>query len=358
MPTNPMKFNVDNVRIQKILGGGTTDSQVIRGVVVTKASETSVRHVKNAKVAVFNTNIEMQQGETKGTVLFKNADDLKNYTTGEEDKFEGFIKSLAEAGVTVVVCQGSMSELAIHFFEKYHMMAVKIMSKWELKRVGRAVGATPIVKLTCPTPDEMGYADEVNFKEISSTWCTVFRRDTEENKMATIVLRGSTHALLDDIERAIDNGVNAIKSLIRDNRMVAGAGATEIYIANEMQKFAKTQPGLDQYAVEKFGVSFEVVPRILAENAGLKAETILANLYAEVNKGSHSWGVDVTDGTVKNVVEASIFDSLESKSWALKLSFDVVLTLLKVDQIIMSKPAGGPNAVANQAARRPDGYDD
>lgn len=133
-----------------------------------------------------------------------------------------------------------MSELAIHFFEKYHIMAVKIMSKWELKRIGRAVGATPIVKLECPSPDEMGYADEVKFVEISSTWCTVFRRDEDENKMATIVLRGSTNAMLDDVERAIDNGVNAVKSLIRDSRLVAGAGATEIYIANEIQKLAKT----------------------------------------------------------------------------------------------------------------------
>lgn len=105
-------------------------------------------------------------------------------------------------------------------------------------------------------------------------------------------------------------------------------------------------------------MSFEVVPRILAENAGLKAETILANMYGEINKGSTCYGIDVTDGEIKNVVEASIFDCLESKSWALKLAFDVVLTLLKVDQIIMSKPAGGPNSVANQAARRPDGYDE
>lgn len=239
MPKKTIKFNVDNVRIQKILGGGIGDSKVIQGVVVTKASETSVKKVLKAKVAVFNTNIEMQQGETKGTVLLKNADDLLNYTTGEEDKFESFIKKLAEAGVNCVVCQGSMSELAIHFFEKYGMMAVKIMSKWELKRVGRACGATPIVKLECPTPDEMGYADEVSFQEISSTWCTVFRRDQEENKMATIVLRGATNAQLDDIERAIDNGVNAVKSLIRDNRLVPGAGATELYIADEIQKFAK-----------------------------------------------------------------------------------------------------------------------
>ena len=164
--------------------------------------------------------------------------------------------------------------------------------------------------------------------------------------MATIILRGSTHAMLDDIERAIDNGVNAVKSLIRDNRLIAGGGATEMYLANEIQKLAKTQPGLDQYAVEKFGVSFEVFPRILSENAGHKAETIIASLYKEVNTGSKVHGIDVSDGKVKDCAEAGILDSLESKSWALQLAFDVVLTLLKVDQIIMSKPAGGPNAAA------------
>ena len=234
MPTNPVKFNVDNVRVQKILGGGSHDTQVVHGIVVIRGSETSVRHVQKAKVAVFNTNIEMQQGETKGTVLLHNASELLNYTKGEEDKFESFIKKLAEAGVNVVVCAGSMSELAVHYFEKYHIMALKIMSKWEIKRIGRAVGATPIVKLECPTPEEMGYADEVNFLEISSRWCTVFRRDQDECKMTTIILRGSTNALLDDCERAIDNGVNAVKNLIRDPRLIPGAGATEIYLASEI----------------------------------------------------------------------------------------------------------------------------
>jgi len=87
----------------------------------------------------------------------------KTVVNAQWDEFQGFIKKLAEAGVQVVVCQGSMSELAVHFFEKYSMMAIKIMSKWELKRIGRACGATPIVKLECPTPDEMGYCDEVTF---------------------------------------------------------------------------------------------------------------------------------------------------------------------------------------------------
>lgn len=222
------------------------------------------------------------------------------------------------------------------------MVALKIMSKWELKRIARAVGATPIVKLTTPSAEEMGYADEVRFKEISSTWCTIFRRDEDENKMATIVLRGSTNAMLDDVERAVNNGVSTVKTLIKDKRLCPGAGATEMGLANLVTEFAKTQPGLDQYAVEKFGSAFEVIPRTLAENAGLKVEEIIANMYKE-QKTSRNFGLDVSDGTVKDSVEASIFDSLETKSWAIKLAVDVVLTILKVDQIIMSKPAGGPN---------------
>jgi len=355
MPERISNFNVDNIRVQKILGGGIYDTEVVHGIVVVRGSETTIRSVEKAKVAVFNTNIEMQQGETKGTVLLKNAEDLLGYTQGEEDAFEGFIKALAEAGVQVVVGSGSMSELAVHFFEKYGIMAIKIMSKWELKRIARAVGATPIVKLTTPSAEEMGYADDVRFKEISSRWCTVFRRDEDENKMATIILRGSTVASLDDTERAVDNAISTVKALIRDGRMVAGAGATELYIGSEIQKFAKTQPGLDQYAVEKFGTAFEIIPRTLSENAGLKAEIVLAKMYKEAATSS-VFGIDCSDGEVKDAAEAKILDALDTKSWAIKLCIDVCLTILKVDQIIMSKPAGGPN-INNQAARRPDGYD-
>lgn len=323
-------FSTDNVRVQKIMGGGIYDSEVVHGMVVTRGSMTSVKHCTDCKVAVFNTNIEMQQGETKGTVLMKNADDLLNYTKGEEDAFESWIKGLAEAGISVVVGSGSMSELAQHFFEKYKIYAVKIMSKWELKRIARAVGATPIVKLVTPSPDELGFANEVSFKEISSTWCTVFRRDQEENKMATILLRGSTTAMLDDTERAIDNGVSTVKTLIRNAKVVAGAGATELWIGQQIQKFSKEQPGLDQYAVEKFGVAFETIPRTLAENSGLKPEKVLADMYAKC-VDSASFGIDCSDGEVKNAMEASIVDSWETKTWALKLCFDVVITILRVD---------------------------
>lgn len=354
------KLNVDNVRVQKILGGGIQDSEVIQGMVVLKMALTSVHRVTKCKVAVFNTNIEMNQGETKGTVLFKSAEELENYSKSEEKVFEKFIAGLAEAGVSVVVCTGSFSEMGQHFCEKYGMMAIRIMSKWEMKRIGRAVGATPIVTLTTPTPEELGYADEVKYTEISSQKCIIFRRDDDDNKMATIVLRGSTTAYLDDVERAVDDGVNAIKVLCRDPRMVPGAGACEINMAKKIQAYSKTQPGLDQYAIERFGQALEIIPRTIADNAGLKAETVLADLYSKTEESGAEdyscFGVDVVKGEAADVVncEIPVLDLWDTKSWALKLCVDSVLTILKVDQIIMSKPAGGPNM--NQAARAPDGY--
>jgi T-complex protein 1 subunit theta len=341
MPLKPSRFNVDNVRVQKILGGSIHDTTVIHGMVVCRGSETSVTCVKNAKIAIFNTSIEMQQGETKGTVLLRSAEELLAYTKGEEDQFETYVKGLAECGVNVVIGSGSISELALHFFEKYKIFVLKLMSKWELKRIAKSVGAVAVVKLSTPSPEELGRADEVSVQEISSTRVTVFRRDEDENKMATIVLRGSTHSLLDDAERAIDDGVNTVKSLVKDKRMLPGGGATEIHLAQIIAKYAKTQPGLDQYAVEKFGEAFEVIPRTLAENAGLKAEEIIAKLYAETSKSS-VMGIDVSDGEVKDMKEAYILDAMETKTWGIKLTIDAVLTILRVDQIIMSKPAGGP----------------
>jgi T-complex protein 1 subunit theta len=213
-------------------------------MVCTRCSETTIKSAQKCKVAVFNTNIEMQQGELKGTVLMTNAEELLAYTKGEEDQFETFIKGLAEAGIKVVVCSGSCSDLAIHFFEKYEMMIIKIMSKWELKRISRSIGATPVVNLKTPAEGELGYAAEVTFREISSKWCTIFRTENDENKLATIVLRGSTTAQLDDIERAIDDGVNTIKSLVKDNRMCPGAGASEMYCASEIVKMGKQDPTL------------------------------------------------------------------------------------------------------------------
>eukprot|EP00744_Colponema_vietnamica_P000774 GILI01001344.1.p1 GENE.GILI01001344.1~~GILI01001344.1.p1 ORF type:complete len:541 (-),score=183.02 GILI01001344.1:137-1759(-) len=342
MPRDPKNFNIDNVRVAKILGGSILDTRTVHGVVVTRDAEGSVKKVNNAKIAVFGCPFEGPSTETKGTVLLHSAAELMSFTKGEEDSMEKTIKSIADAGVNVAVVGGSISEIAMHFFEKYRILVVKILSKFEIRRLSRAVGAVAMIRVGAPTAEELGQADEVSVQEIGSQRCVVFRRDSEDSKVVTLVLRGSTHNLLDDMERSIDDAVNTVKTLAKDGRLVPGAAATEIELSMQLQNFATTSPGLDQYAISRFAEALEVVPRTLAENAGLTATTILSALYAAHHNGEKNIGIDIENGGVKDVAADGVLDLVGAKLSAFKLAVDAAVTVLRVDQIIMAKPAGGP----------------
>jgi T-complex protein 1 subunit theta len=163
----------------------------------------------------------------------------------------------------------------LHFVEKYKMMIVKVTSKFEVKRICKAVGATLLARLDAPTPEEIGECDEVKVEEIGSQRVTVFLKENDECKLNTIVLRGSTNNFLDDIERAIDDAVNVFRNLISEKRFVPGAGATEAILSAQLQNEAKKIEDLNQYSYNKYALSFEIIPRILAENAGLDINEIL-----------------------------------------------------------------------------------
>ncbi|KAG0566798.1 hypothetical protein KC19_7G088700 [Ceratodon purpureus] len=342
-PKNPMNFNVDNVRVVKILGGGINDSQVVRGMVLKSESVGTIKVAKNAKVAVFGGGVDTSATETKGTVLINSGSELEQYAKTEEAKVEELIKSIAASGATVIVSGGAVGEMALHFCERYKLMVIKIASKFELRRFCRTTGAVSLVKLQQPTADELGYADSIVVEELGGTRVTIVKNETGGNLVATIVLRGSTDSLLDDVERAVDDGVNSYKVICRDCRLVPGAGSTEIELAKRLKEYGAKEAGLVQYAIDKFADSLEVVPRILAENAGLNSTDTISSLYAAHAAGRTSAGVDIETGAIIDMDhDTGVWDLFTPKYWALKLATDASCTVLRVDQIIMSKQAGGP----------------
>lgn len=289
-PTQSEQFNEENVRVAKMLGGGIYDSQVIKGMVVVRHIEGSVTHVENCKVAVFNCPFESTGAETKDTVLFKNAQELLGYNKSEEDYIEKIVKDIVDTGVKAIIVGGSISNMAIHYMDRYKVLCLRTLSKFELRRIARAIGATPLVRMGAPLPEELGYADKIAVDEIGSQKCVVITRDSEENKMATILVRGSTNNILENTEKIIEDGVNLYKSICKSNVFVGGAGAFEAYLSNSLKDYAKTIKDIDQYAVEKFGESFEIIPRTIVENAGLKVPEIMAKLLVS-NKEDNSIGV-------------------------------------------------------------------
>lgn len=344
-PKNQKNFSVDNVRVAKIEGGNIADTTSMKGFVLVRDVSSSVRHVRNAKVAVFGCAVDTATPETKGTVLIQNADDLTSYNKSEENMMEQAIKSIAEAGINVIVTGGTFGELALHFIERYKMMAIKVTSKFDLRRLCKAINATTMVRLGAPTAEEIGHCDYVGVDEIGGSKICVFRQEAGSH-IATIIVRGSTSNIMDDVERVIDDGVNIYKALTRDNRLLAGAGACEIELARKLTALAEETPGLEQYAIRRFATSFEVFPRVLAESSGLAASEVVSSLHSAHTAGKVNMGVDVDaisgSQAVRDAVAAGIFDSYLSKFWGIKLATDAAVTVLSVDQIIMAKPAGGP----------------
>ena len=269
--SGPASINTDNVRVAKLMGGALIDSEVVTGMVVKQLAHGIVKRVHNAKVAVFGCALESSSTETKSTVVINDADELKAYNKGEEQMMEDSIQEIAESGVKVVVCGSTVSEMAQHFLDKYGMMMIKIQSKFELRRVCRATGATAIVRIGAPTVEECGFIGDCYIREFGDRKVTVFAQDDsvdgmEGCRVATIVLRGTTTNGLDEVERAINDGVATVKTLCNDGRMLPGAGSTDIALAHRISSYATTLPGLEQYAVQKFATALEVFPRVLAEN--------------------------------------------------------------------------------------------
>ncbi|CAK7263403.1 T-complex protein 1 subunit theta [Sporothrix epigloea] len=347
LPKNPALFNVDNIRVVKIMGGSLEQSRVVRGMVFPKAPDGTVKKALKAKVGVFSCPIDTSQTETKGTVLLHNAKEMVDFTKGEEAQLDAAIKQLHDVGLRVVIAGSTVGELAMHYLNRYGILVIKILSKFELRRICRVVGATPLARLGAPMPDEMGSIDVVETLEIGGDRVTVFRQETEGvTRTATLVLRGATQNHLDDVERAVDDGVNVVKAITKDARLVPGAGATEVQLVERLQAFGEKTPGLAQYAIKKYGEAFEVVPRTLAESAGLDATEVLSHLYTSAHKKEEwTYGVDVEndDGTgTLDAKDEGILDLFASKSWAIKLATEAARTVLSVDQIIVARQAGGP----------------
>jgi len=339
-------FNVDNVRICKILGSGLSNSEVVQGMVFRRCVESNITSKENCKVAVFTCPVDALQTETKGTVLIKTAEELTNFSRGEETQLENQIKAIADSGAGVIVSGGKIGDMALHFINKYNMMAVRLVSKWDIRRLAKATGATALPRMTAPTSEELGMADSVSLDELGDTEIVVFKVGSDESRISTIVVRGSTDNYMDDIERAIDDGVNVFKGICKDGRLTAGGGATEIEMARQISAWGETHPGLEQYSIGKYAEAMEVIPRVLAENSGVKPKEVISKLYAAHSEGNKNIGFDIEgeSGDVKDCAESGVFDLLLAKKWALKYATNAACTVLRVDQIIMAKRAGGPKA--------------
>ncbi|ODV93162.1 hypothetical protein PACTADRAFT_4949 [Pachysolen tannophilus NRRL Y-2460] len=376
--TKITNFNVDSIRVVKIMGSSLENSFIVKGMVFPREPEGHIKKINSkSKVAVYTCPIDISTTETKGTVLLHNAQEMLDFSTGEEQQLHQMVKEIHSSGVRVVIAGEAVGELALHYLNRFNILVLKVPSKFDLRRICRVCGATPLPRLGAPMPEEAGTIDIVETKEVGGDRVTIFKQNEEDiSKTATIVIRGATKNNLDDIERAIDDGINSVKGLLKDPRLLPGAGSSEIELVGRITAYGEKTPGLLQLAIKTFAKSFEVIPRTLAETSGLDTSEVISRLYAshskhkdsstststttsttesagseidasvsDVDRDALTYGIDCdsesADGLC-DVVEKGIFDLLCSKKNAINLACDAACTVLSVDQIIMAKRAGGP----------------
>ncbi|VDP11963.1 unnamed protein product [Onchocerca flexuosa] len=333
VPTNTYNFNVDNIRVCKILGSSVQSSKTMNGMVFLRGAEGEIKKMDKARIAVYTCPFDLTQTETKGTVLLESADELLKFSAGEEAEVEAVIKALAENGVNVVVAAGKFGDLYVHFLNKYKIMGVRLNSKFDLRRLCRTTGAQAQARICVPPRTSYGECDRVYTDEIGETGVTIFDKLSERGHVATIVVRGSSQSRMDDIERAIDDAINTYKALTRDCQLLPGAGAVEVELARQIESFGEKCAGLEQYSIKKFAHALESLPKQIAENAGLDPTEVLSKIYAAHQEGQPNVGIDLLTGEVMDAVEADIYDLYSGKKSAIKLAADAAITILKIDQV-------------------------
>nr|UXY88146.1 chaperonin-containing-TCP1 theta subunit [Cryptomonas curvata] len=330
-------FSTENIRVVKILGGNFDQTKTIMGTVIIKDTEGSVKLVKKANVAIFLCDFIISSTETKNSIMFKSAQEILSYSEDENYNIEEKIRNMAKIGINVIISSG-FSDISLFYMDKYNIMALKIQSKFDLKRISRTCNSSLLAKIKLPNLNEIGHCESVSVKSFGLQKVTVFQQEISQNKIFTVVARANSTIILDNIERTIHKTTSIFKSLTRDSRFVPGAGASEIEIYRRLTSFAnKNYNGHKNYLFQKFAEAFEIIPITLIENSGQSVNRILSQLHYSHSKGYQFQGVNINQSFVLNTKENGIWDLFTSKYWAIRRTVDAVTTILTTSQIIMSK---------------------
>lgn len=343
-PPDPLAFNPDHVCVFKIPGGGILNSYVLEGMLVPTEAEGLIKRVERARIAAYCCPFGASKMEAKNTVMFESAAQLKNFGKKEENLIAERVLGLAKAGVNVIAVGGRVDSLALFYADRCRIMVVRLPSRMQLQQLCKTTGATLLYKPDVPSPEDVGHCYRVYTTEIGSTIVVVFSQHGTPCPLATVVLRGATGEMLDSLEVAIQDGVQVYKNLGADVRLLPGAGATEMALSVRLSTLGMYYPGCEQYGILEFSQALKTLPAILAENAGLPVNEIMAKMEIQHQLGNQNTGIllGVEEANTMDAITEGVLDPFLVKYRGIVLATQIAVTLLDVSDIMVAKKSGGP----------------
>ena len=329
------KIDIDNIKLEKKVGSETGNSELIKGIVLDKERVHSgmPNKLDNAKIALIDVPLEIKDTEIDAKIQINDPSQLQSFIDQEEKILKGLVDKIIKSGANAVLCQKGIDDLAQYYLSKNGVFAIRRIKESDMKKLARATSGNIVSNLKDLNKDNLGYAGKIEEKKIGDEDMT-FITDCTNPKAVTLLIRGGTEHVVDEVERAVKDAIGDLISGLKSERIVAGAGSAEMEVSKQIREFANTLKGREQLAVQAFADSIEIIPRTLSDNSGLDPIDMLTELKVKHDAGEKWAGIDVFDGKVKDAKELGVLEPLDIKLQAISSASEVAELILRIDDII------------------------
>ncbi|MFX1358644.1 MAG: thermosome subunit beta, partial [Promethearchaeota archaeon] len=336
--------DIEKVQIQKKEGESIDDTRLIKGIILDKevVSPGMPKSVKEAKILLLQSAVEIEKTEFDSKLQITSPEQIQQFLDEEENMLRTMVDKIVASGANVLICQKGIDDLAQHFLTKAGVLAVRRVKKSDLEKLSKATGGMIFTNLDDVTPEKLGFAGLVEERKImNDSW--IFIEECKDPKSVVILIRGGTELIVDEVERAIHDSLCVVRDVVEDQKVVGGGGAPELETAIQLRKFASTLGGREQLAVEVFADSLDIIPKTLAENAGLDQIDVLMKLRASHQAGNKFAGTDLDTGAVvDDMFESGVVEPTAVKVQAIKSSAEATSMILRIDDVIAGAKSAMP----------------
>jgi|TARA_B110000467_G_scaffold105575_1_gene95974 archaeal chaperonin len=330
--------DLSDIKVEKRQGGSIKDSSLIDGILLDKERVHAgmPRTIANAKIALVNSAIEVKKTEVDAKIQITDPSQLALFLEEEENYIRGLVEKIQAAGATVLVCQKGIDELAQHYMAKAGIFAVRRAKKSDMEALSKATSGRIVTNLDDLSGDDLGHAAKVEERKIGESDMT-FITGCPEAKSVSVLLRGGTEHVVDEIRRAFDDAVGVVSVAWEDGAVLTGGGSVLAALSRDLRTYAEGVGGREQMAIEAFASALEIIPRTLAENAGLDPVTTLIELRKAHADGQSHAGINVYDGGVVDMKKANVVEPMRVVEQAIQSATETAIMILRIDDVISSK---------------------
>jgi len=340
--------DIDNIQLVKKTGKSLLETQLIQGIIIDKevVSPGMPKVKENAKIALLDSALEIEKTEITAEIRIKDPSQMKAFLDQETDMMQDMVTKIKASGADVIFCQKGIDDMVQHFLSKAGIMAARRVKESDMEKLARATGGRIVSDLDDLKKADLGLAGHVEERKIGDDKM-IFVEKCKDPHSVAILIRAGLERMVDEAERAMTDSLSVVSDVLENNKIVAGGGAVEIEIAKELRKYATKVGGREQLAVEAFADAVEVIPRTLAENAGLEPIDILAELRQVHDKESGKYmGINVFTGKLQDCIANGVIEPIVVKEQAIKSAAESATMILRIDDVITSKaPKGGPGGM-------------